>query len=255
VRHLRFGDLDVRAHIWTTPRHPGGASAAPIVIVHGLGTSHRYSDRLQRALQGSRDTYSLDLPGFGGTRKPSRRLSVDDYAGVIARAADVLGIRSACVIGHSMGAQFAAALACQRPDLVSHLVLAGPVVDPARRSARLQMLDLARDILGEPLGLNAVVFSDYLRCGPRWFLRELEAMLRYRLEEAARQVRCPVLVVRGVNDPIARAAWCAQLAAAAPEGRLLELADSRHVVQHTAPSALADAVLSFAGERAQDAAS
>jgi pimeloyl-ACP methyl ester carboxylesterase len=235
--------LELRTHAMAP--NTMAVAERPVLIVHGIGVSHRYSDRLQSALSRTRPTFSLDLPGFAGTEKPSARLSVEDYAAVIAVAADELGVRGATVIGHSMGAQFASELARIRPEIVSEVVLAGPVVDPERRSVLMQSLDLAHDIVGEPPSVNLIVLTDYLRCGPRWFFTELAAMLEFSTEDAVARLTQPVLVVRGENDPIARRAWCEQLTDSAADGRLIELPDSRHVVQHNSAERMAEEVLSF----------
>lgn len=214
------------------------------VLLHGIGMSHRYLRRLHRALAGSHPTISIDLPGFGGTEKPRRGLSVEDYAEVIGEGIDFLDITSAIPIGHSMGCQFAVELARRRPDKVSHIVLMGPVVDERRRSAFQQALALGLDSLLEPPSANFVVFTDYLRAGPRWYLTELPAMLDYPTEDRLREVQVPVLVVRGERDPIAGPGWCEKLARQAQRSRLVQLPGA-HVVQHSSTVAVASAVTAF----------
>jgi len=51
-----------------------------------------------------------------------------------------------------------------------------------------------------------------------------------------------VLVLRGTKDPIARRAWCAKLAAVAPQGTVAEVLGQGHVFQHTAPAIAAGAI-------------
>jgi pimeloyl-ACP methyl ester carboxylesterase len=214
-------------------------------LVHGIGMSHRYLDRLASELGTHGDTYSLDLPGFGGTAKPARVLSVEDHARLIGEVLDRIGVRNAVLIGHSMGAQFVTELARQRPELASGLVLLSPVTDPERATALTQARDLARDSLREsPLG-NLLTFAAYVRCGPRWYLATLPFMLSYRTDLALSQVSTPTLVLRGENDPVARAGWCSSLAASAPHGELQEIPGKRHLVQFTAADQTAEAILGF----------
>jgi len=223
------------------------------VILHGIGVSHRYSDRLQEELSESRLTLSFDLPGFAGTPRPPRPFSVADHAEVVAAALDARGLSGCTVIGHSMGVQFALELALRRPDLVGALVLIGPVTDPARPTAWQQALDLAADTFCEPLGTNLIVTSDYLRTGVRWFFTELGPMLTYPTTEAVAAVRMPVLVVRGSRDPIARERWCRVLAARARDGRLLEVRGHGHVVQRSAARTVAASIEQFEAEHARPA--
>jgi hypothetical protein len=58
--------------------------------VHGIGTSHRFSAFLHRALAPCGPTDSVDLPGFGGTETPRRRLAVEEYAVLLGSVLDTL---------------------------------------------------------------------------------------------------------------------------------------------------------------------
>ncbi len=158
------------------------------MLLHGIGVSHRYFARLHRELASGRQArdavvYSFDLPGFGGTPRPGSQVSVGEYAAFVAAVLADAGVQSCVVVGHSMGAQFAVELALQEPGLVSRVVLMGPVVDPARRSAAWHALALTRDALfSETPATNVVVFGDYFRTGLRWYLTQLPVMLGYPLE-------------------------------------------------------------------------
>ena len=212
------------------------------LMVHGIGASHRYYRRMQQSLAVTGHTVSLDLPGFGGTRRPERPLAVEEYGALLGRLLDQLEVPRVVVIGHSMGAQFVTELALQRPDAVSHLVLIGPVTDPRRATAVQQALGLTRDVVKEPPSGILIVFRDYLECGPRWFTTELAPMLDYRTDLALREVRSPTLVIRGANDPVSGSDWCGVLAAAAPDGHLLEVAGHRHLVHHSAAARTATVI-------------
>jgi pimeloyl-ACP methyl ester carboxylesterase len=214
------------------------------VLLHGIGVSHRYLARLHRELEASGTVISFDLPGFGGTPKPDERVTVEQYAQLVGHALERAGVGKCVVVGHSMGCQFAVELARQRPSLVTHAVLMGPVVDSHRRSVLRQAAALAWDSLSEPPSANAIVFSDYLRCGPRWYLTELSEMMAYPTEDRITDVAVPILVLRGTRDPVAGRVWSAALAARAPSGRVLEIPGS-HVVQHNAPTLVADAIRSL----------
>ena len=216
------------------------ASTSPLpevptyLMVHGIGASHRYFRRIQQSLAVTGHTLSVDLPGFGGTRRPGRPLSIEEYGVLLGRLLDQLEVPRAVLVGHSMGAQFVTELARQRPDVVSHLVLIGPVTDPRRATAMKQAMGLTRDVVKEPPSGNLIVFQDYLECGPRWFTTELALMLEYRTDLALREVRSPTVMIRGANDPVSGSTWCAALAAAAPDGHVMEVAGHRHLVHHSA---------------------
>ena len=236
------GSLTSRVHFLAGPQ---GSSGPAFVLLHGIGMSHRYYRKLQALLAVHGDTLAIDLPGFGGTPAPDRQLSVADYAVHAAAVFEKMGAGRAVVVGHSMGTQFATELALQRPDLVSHVVLLGPVVDPERRTVLQQSLSLGLDALVEsPVG-NAIVFSDYARSGMRWYLTELPVMMTYDLQARLALVSQPVLVIRGSRDPVARRAWCHKLTATAPNGRFLEIPGKPHIVHYGAAASTAAGILSL----------
>ncbi|WP_170151951.1 alpha/beta fold hydrolase [Subtercola boreus] len=224
----------------------GRVSRPVFVIVHGIGSSHRYGTRLQDELALAGESLSLDLPGFGGTATPGHPLTIEAYATLLGRVFDALHLVDAVLIGHSMGAQIVVELALQRPDLVSHLVLVGPVVNPERDTLRQQTLDLAEDSLREPFSVKRIAFADTVRAGIRWFLRETRPMLAYPMLERLARLRLPVLVVRGADDRLAPSDWCADLAGSVPGGRLVEVRGQRHVVHLTAARVVAAWVIAFA---------
>lgn len=244
IATIKLDGCTSRVFSSTTSSH---AKPPVFILLHGIGMSHRYLTRLHAELAAIGDTHSIDLPGFGTNPKPPWPPSVELFAAVVGQVLDQLGVDSCTVIGHSMGSQFGIELARQRPALVSHLVLMGPVVDPRRRTVWQQALALARDSLRERPSVNFIVLTDYLRCGPRWFLKVLPAMLDYSTEEKIPDVSVPVLLLRGESDPIAGRELCLNLAARAQKGVAVEIPRERHVVQQSAPKRVSFAIAAFVG--------
>lgn len=231
---------------WSGGTAPHAGTEPAYVLIHGIGVSHRYLTRLHTVLSASGVTYSLDLPGFGGTPKPGRPLSVADYGAFIADALAARGITSYVLVGHSMGVQFAIEAALYAPDRAAQLVLMGPVVDSRHKNVARQSLALFLDgLLAESPTSNWVVFMDYVRCGPRWYLNELPVMMAYPTEKRLAAVDVPVLVLRGARDRVAGPDWSQRLARAVPQGRFVEIPGAGHVAQHLRPDAVADAIRSF----------
>jgi pimeloyl-ACP methyl ester carboxylesterase len=63
-----------------------------------------------------------------------------------------------------------------------------------------------------------------------------------RIEHRLRDVRVPVVVVRGSRDRLCPHDWASGLVAAAPHGRLVELAGAAHMTVHTRPDDVAAVV-------------
>ncbi|MFB9650604.1 alpha/beta fold hydrolase [Curtobacterium pusillum] len=233
----------VRLHTLAPAGRLRDALGPTVVLVHGIGMSHRSFRRSQRALAAGHRTVSVDLPGFGGLRGPGRRLSMEELGDLVVRAVASRGAGELVLVGQSMGAQVVAEAARLHADIVGSVVLVGPVVTAGRRSALLQGADLARDCLVEGLRMNGVVGTDYLRSVPQ-YLRELRPMLRHRIEDTVPRLGQPVLVVRGSEDPIARHDWGERLATLARRGAFVELPGPHHVQEHQ-PVALARLVDEF----------
>ncbi|MBG6183658.1 pimeloyl-ACP methyl ester carboxylesterase [Arthrobacter sp. CAN_A214] len=235
-----FGQT-LKLHSSTGSATPGPAFA----LVHGIGMSHRYLARLQNLLSVSADTYSLDLPGFGPNPRPGRPLSVEEHAAILVQVLLDAGVSRCVLVGHSMGTQIVAEAALQAPELVAGVVLIGPVVDRRRRTVLRQAFALAHDSLREAPSANLIVFTDYLRTGIRWYLSELKPMMTYPLEDRMPGMKCPALVLRGSRDPVARKEWCRELAETSPAGQFSEIEGHPHVVQHSAPAAVAELIRTF----------
>lgn len=241
ARGADVGDLAFRV---TGPERRA-SDQTPFVLMHGIGVSHRYLSRLHHQLAQTHEVYSIDLPGFGGLPKPAKSPTVTEMARALTRVLEEQQLQGAVLVGHSMGAQWAVEAAVQRPELVSGVVLIGPVADDRNRTFWSQSVALAFDTLGEPLDGNVLVFADYLRCGPRWYLAQLREMLSYPLEKRVGDLAAAPLIVRGGRDPIAGPEWSERLRAHAGAGPLVTVPGHRHLVHHSAPRAVYAAIMAF----------
>lgn len=245
LRTVQVEGLTLRVRTTPGPGTPAAARRTPYVLVHGLGMTHRYFDRLRAELAEDATVHAVDLPGFGADPRPEAHLDTEDQAVLLLKTLTALGIDSCTFVGHSLGTQFSTAATLQHPDLVDHLVLIGPTADRRRRTILQQALALGIDSLRESIPVNWMVFTDYLLTGVPWYLGQLREMMTYRLEHAVEEVDCPLLVVRGAHDSIAGAPWCRELAARAPRGSFVEIPDQPHVVQHLAAGAVAAEIIAF----------
>jgi pimeloyl-ACP methyl ester carboxylesterase len=102
----------------------GPRDAATLLLIHGTGASARSWEPMVPLLTGSHRVIRIDLLGCGRSGKPdSASYAVEDQARRAGEALDRLGVDHADVVGHSSGGVFATALAEQRPDLVTAVVL------------------------------------------------------------------------------------------------------------------------------------
>ena len=100
---------------------PGRGS--PLVALHGLTASHVCFYGLAERLAGRKPVFALDLRGRGDSDKPAGIYGMKQHAADVAAAMRAMGLGPSVIVGHSMGAFAAAALAEQEPRLVAGLVL------------------------------------------------------------------------------------------------------------------------------------
>ncbi len=221
---------------------PPLAGAPPIVLVHGLGVSGRYMVPTARRLAPLYPTFLSDLPGFGQSGRPRRPLAVSELADALVGWNRAMKLKPVVLLGNSLGCQIVVDIAVRYPEYVTSAVLVGPTGDPRAPSLPRYAWRLLCDIPRESLSLDLIVAGDYLRAGPRRVLATARSMVRDPFVEKLPRVPQPTLVVRGARDPIAPQRWAEEVTRLLPRSRLLVVPGAAHVVNYSAPDALADAV-------------
>jgi pimeloyl-ACP methyl ester carboxylesterase len=117
--HSGFIDIgSLRVH------HMHGGRGSPVVFVHGLGSSSYMEWRYNLEPTGAKHrVFAPDLPGYGRTEKPRARYSIPYFARFVERYMEDRGLRSAALVGASLGGRVALEVALERPRLARKLVL------------------------------------------------------------------------------------------------------------------------------------
>jgi pimeloyl-ACP methyl ester carboxylesterase len=100
-----------------------GREGPPIVLLHCYSCSLHWWDRLVPRLSERHRVVRLDLLGHGGSDKPKSGYSIEEQGAIVAEALNRLDVEGATVVGHSMGAAVATALAAESSELVDRLVV------------------------------------------------------------------------------------------------------------------------------------
>jgi pimeloyl-ACP methyl ester carboxylesterase len=92
-------------------------AGAPLVLLHGLGSSRQVWGPVVPALSEHFDVLALDLPGFGESAPlpPDVEPAPVELAAAVARTLDDLGVVTPHVVGNSLGGWVALELAGLRP--------------------------------------------------------------------------------------------------------------------------------------------
>jgi pimeloyl-ACP methyl ester carboxylesterase len=276
--HVALGAFRV-AYRDVGPRH-----APTLLLVHGLGSSSLCWLHDVPTLARDFRVIVVDLPGFGESDKPRYAYTLEFWRGRLLRLLDHLGVRSATVIGHSMGAQLAIGIALEAPTRVDALVLAAPA--GIERFSPLQRAMLQRSVspawvrrqshgdLRTHLGLafhgwpqeaeRLLELRRRLR-GPELdgyahaFVAGVRAMLDEPVHDRLAELRAPTLVVFGAEDRLVPNRWLhpnlttADLLRGAartiPDAEALLIPNAGHLVQFERPDAFDAAVLDFLARR------
>ena len=114
--HVELGSM--RVH------HMHGGRGTPVVFVHGLGSSGYMEWRHNLETVSTRHrVFAPDLPGYGRSDKPRARYTIPYFARFVERYMEDCGVRSAALVGASLGGRVALEVALEQPKLVRRLVL------------------------------------------------------------------------------------------------------------------------------------
>ena len=200
-----------------------------VICIHGLGgTSNTFAP--QMTVLSGRLVVRPDLP-CAGRSQLSHIPSLSAFADVVARIAERLDIKSACIVAHSLGTIVAQELAAVRPALARKLVLIGALIEPTeaarealrRRAATARkegLSGIATEIAQASTAAEtrtrnpaAVAFirESIMRQSPEGYARTCEALAAARaaLHE---HIRCPTLIITGDEDATAPPSVARQLA-------------------------------------------
>ncbi len=104
----------------------GQRGMPPVVLLHGLGATSASFLPMMWDLSRDHHVFVPDLPGFGESDKPVRRLRPAYFARWIAAFLDAVAIDRAFVVGNSMGGRIALELGLRSPGRVQALALLAP---------------------------------------------------------------------------------------------------------------------------------
>jgi pimeloyl-ACP methyl ester carboxylesterase len=103
--------------------YDSGGEGPPLLLLHGLQDEADTWRHLFGALAGRYRVIAPDLPGFGRSDKRPRAYGVPFYSGCVMALAAALGLDHFGLLGNSLGAIIADAIAARHPDRVSALAL------------------------------------------------------------------------------------------------------------------------------------
>lgn len=233
----------------TVDGHPDVPDDRPtVVLVHGLGMSARSLLPTARLLAREFRVVLPELPGNGHSTRPADVLDVPGLADALIGWMDGCGLRTAVLVGHSLGAQVAVHAAVRHPERVTGLALVSPSRDPLNGTPWKKAWRLLLDGPRESPGLLPVAVADYLRAGPIRMWRTLQASLDTDPVRTLGRVRQPTLVVRGDRDLLVSPWWAQTIRRLVHDGRSATVTGGPHGLPFSRPADLARVITPFLRE-------
>lgn len=218
---------------------------APVVLVHGLGLSHRYMMPTAECLAPDFRVYVPDLPGFGDSGHPDKVLDVAGLADALTDWMAAVGLKRAAMLGNSFACQIIIDLAARHPDRIERGVLQGPTTPRGERTWFRQYRRWRQNAPYNPPELNPITWGEYPKAGYLRVLRTFHYSLVDRPEDKLSRIQAPMLVVRGQIDPICHDEWAEEVAMGMPNGRIALIPDVAHTLVFTAPEQLSAVAKQF----------
>jgi pimeloyl-ACP methyl ester carboxylesterase len=258
----------------------GDQAGSPIVLLHCATCSINWWQDLAPLLSQGHRVISVDLLGHGGSEKPSSGYAISDQADAVAEALSRLGVKDATVVGHSLGATVATAIAEQSPELATRVVNIDqapddsyedlslgaklafrPLIGPAiQRLTEVAPSSIVRDQYKQAFapGFNIAsgfenpdqVVDDLREMTYTAFVDALEAEGTYtdarHLDDRLAALGAPVLVIFGAEDQIYDAESASAPYVDIPGAQVELIEGSGHSPNVEAPEQVARLILAFA---------
>jgi pimeloyl-ACP methyl ester carboxylesterase len=220
-----------------------GNPGPPLVLLHGYraGADYWFPHPLPELAQ-EHHIIALDLPGYGYSGGLAE-YGLSAYTAFLLAFLDALGVQSVNLLGHSMGAQLAIAMAAKQPERVHKLVL----VDSAGLPRLEPFWQAPIRMFGDASARHVRLLPLMMRLGARAVAgREgLRMLQKEHVSNILKSLTMPTLVVWGSRDRVIPLEHGALMARHIPNARLAVIRNAGHMPFYQKPQEFNRLVLAF----------
>jgi pimeloyl-ACP methyl ester carboxylesterase len=226
------------------------AKRPPVILIHGAGGTHLSWPPQIRRLADEK-IYVPDLPGHGKSEGEGRQ-SIDEYADDVIAFMAELKIRSAVLVGISLGGAVALTLALKYPKQVLGLGLIGS-------GSKLPIAPILLETAGNPIAFESAVetvnkncFSSespqnlielskrtMLEIRPPVLLGDLLACNEFDVTSQLDKIKAPTIIICGAEDLMTPLKFSELLQAGIVNSQLHILDNAGHMVMLEKPDTVA----------------
>lgn len=241
------------------------SAGTPLILVHGVGDSHRVWDAILPGLPDARPIIRYDLRGHGASPRPPGPYTIGDLAADHVALLRRLGHERADTIGFSLGGLVCQAVAIDHPRRVRRLVVIGSVagrtdLERARVLERLRLVREQGPLAVAKESVSRWFTADYLAAHPEAAdetlhrMAELdpvayahcyEVLATTDLADQLPTVTAPTLALTGEHDVGSPPRMTEFIAQRIPDARAVIVPDSRHAVLREQTDRIAEEVARF----------
>jgi N-formylmaleamate deformylase len=241
-----------------------GGDGPALVIVPGITMPAACVEFLARPLASCHRVISVDPRGRGLSEQPAS-YALTDYADDLAALIEAIGLERPIVLGHSMGARIAAALAVYHPNAAGSLILADPpLTGPGRAPYPMPIDPYVESLRKAKEGATA---EDMRPAFPTWSEEHLalraqwlgtcseaavvETYERFHTEDLHAllpEIRVPVLFVYGAESPVVPQGALPELRELLRGARFAAVEHAGHMIPWDNLDDFVAVVLQFTGE-------
>lgn len=181
----------------------GASDGDAILFLHGWGQNIAMMEPIAKPLSKTHRIVIIDLPGFGESSEPDSAWALEDFTLMVDYIKNKLKLKNVSLVGHSFGGKISLLYASKR-KIKKLVLLASPYkVKIAKQSLKVRFLKKCKNIPGLK-GLaekmkKRLGSTDYRNASP--VMRDiLVKHVNTDLTEAAKNIKCPTLIVWGTKD-------------------------------------------------------
>lgn len=234
------------SYIEVTPERPAGT----IVFVHGYGG---YAMQWKFQLKAFSDHYRViayDVRGHGRSDAPYSQYTMAEMQSDLDTLLQKLNVELPFIlIGHSFGGAFVTEFAHRRPHDLARLVLIAATGEYPLVWAAAQLLKLPLPLLRPIRGMVRKQLAAEAHVLKNTYFNN---MSKWNGWSMFRNLRMPVLVIRGERDQVYPAAVFEEVARTIPDAEDVNIGVSRHLVPLERADAVNRAISRFIGGQTDD---
>ena len=228
----------------------------PVILIHGAGGTHLSWPPQIRRLAGE-TMYALDLPGHGQSEGAGRQ-SIEAYADDVNSFMQSLKIRSAVIVGISMGSAIALTLALKYPKKVKALALLGSGAKMRVAQSVLETAGNSNTFESAVEAINTNCFSEeaqpnlvqlskqsMLKMRPPVLLGDFLACNEFNVIDQLEKITVPAIIICGAEDKMTPSKFSESLHTGIAKSTLHILEHAGHMVMLEQPDVVADLLKQF----------